>query len=104
MRPNSAILLGDVCLLLSPTFCGPVVLQTKDKDYITLLPHLVARTRTLRASDRETTVRCFGPSPSYPEAHMPRTQTAEDGGDRCFVSTQHGKVIVGISGLDVSKE
>ncbi|KAI0754270.1 hypothetical protein C8Q80DRAFT_1265932 [Daedaleopsis nitida] len=90
---------GKTVIFLPPTFDGLLVFSTRHSNAVHFLPGFAARTRTLRASDRETVVRCFSPSP-----HRPMTQTAEDREDHCFVSTQHGKIIVGISGSDMFKE
>ncbi|KAI0730514.1 hypothetical protein C8Q76DRAFT_597263, partial [Earliella scabrosa] len=96
---------GKIVVLLPPTFEGPLVFNTRCSNSVQFLPAFAARTRTLRASDRETVVVCSA-SPSQPPVipTKPINQMADDPSDRCLVRTKHGKVLVGISGLDRVEE
>ncbi|KAI0331690.1 hypothetical protein GY45DRAFT_601051 [Cubamyces sp. BRFM 1775] len=90
---------GKIVLLLPPSYDGPLMFQTRSINSITLLPEFAARARTLRATDRETLIVC-GPSSS--EGPVLKTDTKI--GDRALVRTQHGRIIVGISGVDKVEE
>ncbi|KAM5541435.1 hypothetical protein V8D89_004989 [Ganoderma adspersum] len=103
---------GRINLLLPPTFDGPLVIHARTLGAVTFLPHLAVRTRTLRANDRETVVLVASPltSPSSSAAKSLNTnakQLSELAGaesDRCLVRTRHGKITIGISGLDTLEE
>ena len=73
---------------------------TKDKDYITLLPHLVARTRTLRASDREALLFVSPPGQSPPSTPSSFATSADDDTDRLLLAARKGRVTLGVSALD----
>ncbi|KAI0326252.1 hypothetical protein GY45DRAFT_1356329 [Cubamyces sp. BRFM 1775] len=92
---------GKIVLLLPPTYDGPLMFHTRYASSVTFLPEFAARTRTLRATDRETLVVCTAPSASgAPSMPMPTPSIETATGDRVLVRTRHGRVIVGISGLD----
>ena len=102
---------GRINLLLPPTFDGPLVIHARSLGAVTFLPHLAARTRTLRANDRQTVVLVASPltSPSSTakSLNVNAKQLSELAGaesDRCLVRTQHGKITIGISGLDRIEE
>ena len=86
-------------LLLPPTYDGPLMFQTRYASSVTFLPEFAARTRTLRATDRETLVVCTASSASGAPS-MPTPSLETETGDRALVRTRHGRIIVGISGLD----
>ncbi|KAH9893569.1 hypothetical protein C8Q73DRAFT_761616 [Cubamyces lactineus] len=90
---------GKVVLLLPPSYDGPVMFQTRSINSITLLPEFAARARTLRATDRETLLVC---GPSSNDVSVLNTDTKIR--DRALVRTQHGRIIVGISGIDKLEE
>ncbi|KAI0652902.1 hypothetical protein C8Q70DRAFT_929012 [Cubamyces menziesii] len=90
---------GKIVLLLPPTYDGPLMFQTRYASSVTFLPEFAARTRTLRATDRETLVVCTAPSASGAPS-MPTPSLETETGDRALVRTRHGRIIVGISGLD----
>ncbi|KAI0691786.1 hypothetical protein C8T65DRAFT_670359 [Cerioporus squamosus] len=96
---------GRMVLMLPPTFDGPLVFKTRHCNSVSFLPEFAARMRTMRATDSETVVLCSAPgSQSFEKPLKPINQMADDTGDRCLVRTQHGKIIVGISGLDRLEE
>ncbi len=118
---------GRIHILLPPTFDGPLVIHARTLGAVTFLPHLTARTRTLRATDRETVILVASPltspssssSSSYSAQAQAQAQgTAKKGNaaakqlselagadsDRCLVRTRHGRITIGISGLDVLEE
>ncbi|KAI0653014.1 hypothetical protein C8Q70DRAFT_1059704 [Cubamyces menziesii] len=90
---------GKIVLLLPPSYDGPLMFQTRTINSITLLPEFAARARTLRATDRETLLLC-GPSSDEASVIKPDGKTQ----DRALVRTQHGRIIVGISGVDKVEE
>ncbi|KAI0640735.1 hypothetical protein C8Q79DRAFT_1014974 [Trametes meyenii] len=90
---------GKIVILVPPTFDGPLMFQCRGSP-VSFLPAFAARTRTLRATDRETLVMCSAPdSPEYPKP-LNTNPGGQDNGDRVLVRTRHGRVVVGISGLD----
>ncbi|KAH9857321.1 hypothetical protein C2E23DRAFT_900521 [Lenzites betulinus] len=95
---------GKIVILLPPTYDGPLMFQTRNPGTVSFLPAFAARTRTLHATDRETLVICAAPDtperPKPPQAGPPGT----DDGDRVLVRTRHGRIVVGISGLDRVEE
>ncbi|KAL1940865.1 hypothetical protein VTO73DRAFT_7906 [Trametes versicolor] len=98
---------GKITLLLPPTYDGPLLFETRNAGAVSFLPAFAARTRTLRASDRETLVVCTAPEePGRPKPAPPMSpsQPGPDDGDRVFVRTRHGRITVGISGLDRVEE
>ncbi|PIL30429.1 hypothetical protein GSI_07616 [Ganoderma sinense ZZ0214-1] len=101
---------GRISILLPPTFDGPLVIHARTLGAVTFLPHLAARTRTLRATDRETVVLVASPlTSSHSSSHSSASakQLSELAGaeaDRCLVRTRHGKITIGISGLDRLEE
>ncbi|KAI0630637.1 hypothetical protein C8Q77DRAFT_1063042 [Trametes polyzona] len=96
---------GKIVLLLPPTFDGPIKFNTRNPGAISFLPAFAARTRTLRASDRETLVICTAPDdPARPKPPATATPTAQATGDRALVCTKHGRIIVGVSGIDRVEE
>ncbi|KAI0676127.1 hypothetical protein C8Q78DRAFT_1104596 [Trametes maxima] len=91
---------GKIVILLPPTFDGPLMFQCRSSSPVSFLPAFAARTRTLRATDRETLVMCSAPeSPEHPKP-LNTSPVGQEEGDRVLVRTRHGRVIVGISGLD----
>ncbi|KAH9893585.1 hypothetical protein C8Q73DRAFT_539090 [Cubamyces lactineus] len=90
---------SKIVLLVPPTYDGPLMFQTRYAGSVTFLPEFAARTRTLRATDRETLVVCTPPSNSGTPS-MPTHSLDTDAGDRVLARTRHGRIIVGISGLD----
>ena len=99
---------GRIGILLPPTFDGPLVIYARTLGAVTFLPHLAARTRTLRATDRETIVLVASPltsASSASSAHAKQlSELAGADADRCLVRTRHGKITIGISGLDRLEE
>ncbi|RDX51377.1 hypothetical protein OH76DRAFT_1347395, partial [Lentinus brumalis] len=96
---------GKIVLMLPPTFDGPLVFKTRNCNSVSFLPEFAARMRTIRASDSETVVLCTPPgSQSHEKPLKPINQMADDVGDRALVRTKHGKVIIGVSGLDRLEE
>ncbi|KAI0832046.1 hypothetical protein BC628DRAFT_1351355 [Trametes gibbosa] len=95
---------GKIVILLPPTYDGPLLFQTRNLGAVSFLPAFAARTRTLHATERETLVVCTAPDaperPKPPHAGPP----GSDDGDRVLVRTRHGRVIIGISGLDHVEE
>ncbi|KAI0923491.1 hypothetical protein AcV5_009020 [Taiwanofungus camphoratus] len=86
---------GNIVVLLPPTFHGPVAFRTRSgRSNIIFLPAFAERARTLRGSDRETFVHL---SPSAANAEI---SANSQGDDYCLISTRHGKIIVGLSGID----
>ncbi|OSD04908.1 hypothetical protein PYCCODRAFT_1433245 [Trametes coccinea BRFM310] len=91
---------GSIVIMVPPTFDGPLMFQTRYASSVTLLPAFSARSRTLRATDKETIVIC---SPSAASPSSPPAPTGEVYGedrDRVLARTRHGRVVVGISGID----
>ncbi|RPD57217.1 hypothetical protein L226DRAFT_572568 [Lentinus tigrinus ALCF2SS1-7] len=96
---------GKIVLMLPPTFDGPLVFRTRHSNSVSFLPEFAARTRTIRANDSETVLLCSPPGAQSREKPLkPINQMADDPGDRCYVRTKHGKIIVGISGADKLEE
>ncbi|KAI0766643.1 hypothetical protein BD413DRAFT_480789 [Trametes elegans] len=104
---------GAIAVLLPPTYNGPLLFQTRSSNAVSFLPAFAARARTLRASDRETLVLCTAPDAdsagAQPKPPAPATGRVgvgegEGDGDRVLVRTRHGRVIVGVSGLDKVEE
>ena len=75
----------------------PFVLQTRSSSSLSLLPALTERTRTVRATDRETVLLCGVPLPTLSEAV---NETADDDADRALLSARRGRVVLGLSGAD----
>ena len=77
---------------------------------IQFLPHLAARARTVRGTDRETVVLISSPLSSQSSPVMPSHEVKHLGdlagpaSDRCLVRTRHGRITIGISGLDKIEE
>lgn len=94
-RKTLTCLQGNIVVLLPPTFHGPVAFRTRSgRSNIIFLPAFAERARTLRGSDRETFVHL---SPSAANAEI---SANSQGDDYCLISTRHGKIIVGLSGID----
>ncbi|KAI8985665.1 hypothetical protein BD414DRAFT_537157 [Trametes punicea] len=93
---------SKILLLLPPTYDGPVMFQTRHLNSVTFLPAFAARARTLRASDRETLVICTPPPAADGSQPASRGGPSLDGEDenRVLVRTRHGKIVIGISGVD----
>ncbi|KAJ8472578.1 hypothetical protein ONZ51_g8418 [Trametes cubensis] len=92
---------GRIVLFLPPFYEGPVTFQTRITSSVSFLPAFAARLRTLRATDRETVVVCRAP----PDGAASSASTFEphnvDGSrNRVLVRSRHGRIIVGISGVD----
>ncbi|KAI0364671.1 hypothetical protein BV20DRAFT_974149 [Pilatotrama ljubarskyi] len=110
IQPNRSIDLqvesrhGRIVLFLPATYEGPVMFQTRSASSVNFLPAFAARARTLRASDRETLVVCTLPD-SPDQAPKPVTaQPERESTDRVLVRTRHGRITIGISGLDKVEE
>ncbi|KAI1791911.1 hypothetical protein LXA43DRAFT_945010 [Ganoderma leucocontextum] len=100
---------GRISILLPPTFDGPLVIHARTLGAVAFLPHLAARARTIRATDRETVVLVASPlalpSPAHAQGNAKQlSELAGAGADRCLVRTRHGKITLGISGLDRLEE
>ncbi|TBU51614.1 hypothetical protein BD310DRAFT_328006 [Dichomitus squalens] len=100
---------GRINLLLPPTFDGPLVVQARSLGAVQFLPHFAARARTVRGKDRETVVLVSSPFSSQSASTLAIEakqlgELAGPGSDRCLVRTRHGKITIGISGLDKIEE
>ncbi|KAI0351354.1 hypothetical protein OH77DRAFT_1429903 [Trametes cingulata] len=95
---------GRIVLFLPPTFAGPLMFQTRNANAVNFLPAFAARARTLRATDRETLVVCTAPGADQEQPKPAPAQFDQEGGDRVLVRTRHGRITVGISGLDKVEE
>lgn len=84
---------GNTTVLLPPNYDGAVHLHCR-RGALDLLPAFAQHARIVMRTDR-TTLIFFGPTASPP------TQPTQDATtDYCWASTRHGKVTVGISGVD----
>ncbi|KAH9939050.1 uncharacterized protein BXZ73DRAFT_99731 [Epithele typhae] len=92
---------GKITVLLPPAFSGPLVIGTR-RGNASLLPGLAARARTLRATDRETL--CVVSAPGQPPNALVDVKAADPGQDRALVRSKHGKILIGISGVDREPE
>ncbi|CDO69684.1 hypothetical protein BN946_scf184851.g72 [Trametes cinnabarina] len=93
---------GKIVILLPPTYEGPLMFQTRSAGSVTLLPAFAARARTLRANDKETILVCTPPSTpdAAPSGAGPSGQGYDEDGNRVLVRTRHGRIVVGVSGVD----
>ncbi|KAH9944946.1 uncharacterized protein BXZ73DRAFT_86552 [Epithele typhae] len=92
---------GKITVYLPPTFSGPLVIGTHHGN-ASLLPSLAARTRTLRATDSETL--CVVSAPGQPPNALVDIKATDPGQDRALVRSKHGKILIGISGVDREPE
>ncbi|KAI0331689.1 hypothetical protein GY45DRAFT_1322053 [Cubamyces sp. BRFM 1775] len=92
---------GRIVLLLPPTYEGLLMFQTRITSSVSFLPAFAARSRTLRATDRETLVVCGAPlDGAASTTSKPVPHNADGTGNRVLVRSRHGRIIVGISGID----
>ncbi|KAH9930215.1 uncharacterized protein B0H18DRAFT_993783 [Fomitopsis serialis] len=74
---------GNITVFLPPSFDGSVAFRSRrGASGITFLPHFASRARVVRGSDREMLA----------------------GDDYCVIGTRHGKVVIGIYGLDTEAD
>ncbi|CCM01363.1 uncharacterized protein FIBRA_03413 [Fibroporia radiculosa] len=90
---------GKIAVFLPPTFTGVVSFHRHGgPSGIHFLPEFASRARTVRASDGDVLVTLTSPidtSSSHSDYALPR-----EGEDCCVIGTRHGKITVGISGVD----
>ncbi|KAH9945757.1 hypothetical protein B0H21DRAFT_883747 [Amylocystis lapponica] len=84
---------GKVVVLLPPIFHGTICLRQKHGS-TSFLPALATRMREVRATDGERWIIVDGADPVAVQHQQ------DNGTDRCIISAVHGKVTIGLSGLD----
>ncbi|KAI0923492.1 hypothetical protein AcW1_006437 [Taiwanofungus camphoratus] len=85
---------GNITVLLPPTFHGVIAISTRQgQSGMTFLPAFAGRAQVVRGSDRETLIFL---SPSAVGSGSNDGQ----GQDYCVVGTRHGKIMIGLSGVD----
>ncbi|KAH9939049.1 uncharacterized protein BXZ73DRAFT_36265, partial [Epithele typhae] len=88
---------GDITVLLPPSFSGPIIIQKKKADSLTLLPDFATTTRTLRTTDHETVLLVSSPAFPVPAIDKPLAQTADDDLARALLHAKHGRITIGLS-------
>ncbi|OBZ73782.1 hypothetical protein A0H81_06429 [Grifola frondosa] len=83
---------GNILVLLPPEFSGSLALRTGAPARI--LPGLAQHAHVIKKSDRETLMYLFDPSTAV------QLQSVVDE-DRCVVSTRSGRVVMGLSSIDM---
>ena len=86
---------ANITLFVPPTFNGTFTVYSKHGK-VQFLPAFAAKARTVHADDKSGQTMLFGGEELL---SMPCEPTGE-GLDYCSVRTDHGKVIIGISGVD----
>ena len=75
--------------------------QTRITSSVSFLPAFAVRSRTLRATDRETVVVCRAPpNGASSTASTFESHNVDGSRNRVLVRSRHGRIIVGISGVD----
>ncbi|TFY54824.1 hypothetical protein EVJ58_g8632 [Rhodofomes roseus] len=88
---------GNIIVFLPPTFDGSVAFRSRrGPSGVTFLPAFASRARVVRGSNREMLV-SLSSTPTDATSLRPAGQT---GDDYCVIGTRHGKVTIGIYGLD----
>ncbi|KAF9818259.1 hypothetical protein IEO21_02887 [Rhodonia placenta] len=87
---------GNITVFLPASFAGPIAFRRQGgSSGIQLLPALAARARITRGTDREMLV-VISPDVAPDAVPLP----AHEGDDCCVIGTRHGKITVGINGVD----
>ncbi|KAH9941993.1 hypothetical protein B0H21DRAFT_538944 [Amylocystis lapponica] len=86
---------GNIVVLLPLNFNGTVCVRQRNGG-ANLLPQFAARMRLVRATDREKLMVLDGG-----DLADAQNQNQADSSDHCVIGTRHGKVMIGLSGLDV---
>ncbi|EPT02941.1 hypothetical protein FOMPIDRAFT_1022586 [Fomitopsis schrenkii] len=90
---------GNIMVFLPPTFNGSIAVRTRrGPNGVAYMPNFATRARLVRRSDREMLIN-LSPTPS-PADLVKSAQASQKGDDYCVISTRHGKVAIGIYGLD----
>ncbi|EMD39349.1 hypothetical protein CERSUDRAFT_112989 [Gelatoporia subvermispora B] len=93
---------GAITVFLPATFNGPIAFRTRrGREGITFLPEMARRTSIVRASDSEVLVVLTKSDSEHEPASTSHVQFQRTAGDDCaLIGTRHGKILVGISGVD----
>ena len=90
---------GNITVFLPPSFNGTIAFRTRrGLKGVSFLPHFAARARVVRGNDRGMLV-SLCPTPTA-EDIAKAAQPPQAGDDYCVIGTRHGKVVIGIYGLD----
>jgi len=84
---------GAIVLFVPPTFAGSLRLRTR-RGNIKFLPEFERWARLVNASDNGAVV-LFGQS-----VQAPSIDVNDPTADSCLLSTRHGKIVIGVSGVD----
>ncbi|OCH85930.1 hypothetical protein OBBRIDRAFT_807142 [Obba rivulosa] len=93
---------GAITVFLPPTFSGVMVFRTRrGRDGIVFLPELAKHVSIIRATDREVLAVLSSPNAQREPSATSHMQSQKTPGDGCvIIGTRHGKITVGISGVD----
>lgn len=87
---------GNIVVFLPPTFNGSIAVRTRrGPTGVAFLPNFASRARLIRRSDRGMLINL---SPTPTAADM--AKASQLGEDYCVISTRHGRVAIGIYGVD----
>ncbi|KZT07243.1 uncharacterized protein LAESUDRAFT_651676 [Laetiporus sulphureus 93-53] len=92
---------GSITVFLPPTFNGAIALHTRNGSRgVHFLPAFAERACVVRSSERDLLVAVS--SPERP-ANPPSQYGAPSAGtDYCVIRTRHGKITIGLSGVDIA--
>ncbi|KZT67327.1 hypothetical protein DAEQUDRAFT_729180 [Daedalea quercina L-15889] len=92
---------GNITVFLPPTFNGSIAFRTRrGPSGISFLPAFASRARVLRGTDREMLVNLS----STPTADTSKQTAGQAGDDYCVIGTRHGKIAIGIYGVDTEAD
>ncbi|TCD65802.1 hypothetical protein EIP91_002195 [Steccherinum ochraceum] len=84
---------GNIVVFVPPTFAGALQLRTR-RGNVQFLPEFERNARLLNASDKGALV-LFGQNVQNPVIDMHDLIS-----DSCMLSTRHGRIVIGVSGVD----
>lgn len=93
-------IVGAITLFLPPTFDGLIQIRRRHGS-VEFLPEFARNARVVQGSDKGSLIRYAGPDSVTPTSTIIESDLMSDWLDHCLVGSRTGKIVIGISGVDV---